>query len=387
MAAEGIVAASGAGTGHDPLAATADALAAVEARLAGTTPDLAVLFLGAAYADAVELISERVRETLAHPLLVGMTAGAVVAGGSELEHVQCLSLWAARLPDGARLSPLRLPPPAAGSRVAQWELPDDRTEVLLALVDPFTFPADGFLKGIAAARPGVRVVGGLASGARAAGQNRLVLGGGVHHDGAVAVALGGDVRLRTVVSQGCRPVGGSFTVTRAERNVIQELGGQTTADRLREAYADADPRDQALMRQGLHLGIVIDEYQSDFSRGDFLVRSVLGTDPTSGGVAVGDVVDVGQTVQFQVRDARSAHDDLDGLLRRLAADGMPDAALLFTCNGRGSRLFEVPDHDAQLVRELLDGPAVAGSFCAGEIGPVGGANHLHGFTASLLAFG
>jgi small ligand-binding sensory domain FIST len=137
------------------------------------------------------------------------------------------------------------------------------------------------------------------------------------------------------------------------------------------------------MRQGLHMGVVVDEHKLDLSRGDFLVRNLLGADQSTGALAVGDVVEIGQTVQFQVRDADAADEDLRVLLGGVEGD----AALLFTCNGRGSHLFGTPDHDAALVGDVLGPVPLAGAFCAGEIGPIGGQNFLHGFTASLAVFG
>jgi small ligand-binding sensory domain FIST len=150
--------------------------------------------------------------------------------------------------------------------------------------------------------------------------------------------------------------------------------------------AESVPDDeQALLRDGLHVGVVVDEHRIDFDRGDFLVRNLLGADERSGGLAVGEFVEVGQTVQFHVRDAQAADEDLKVMLRHVRGDA--DGALLFTCNGRGTHLFGKPDHDAGVIEERLGPVPLAGAFCAGEIGPVGGRNFLHGFTASLVVFG
>jgi small ligand-binding sensory domain FIST len=191
--------------------------------------------------------------------------------------------------------------------------------------------------------------------------------------------------LRTLVSQGCRPIGDTYVVTRADRNLLQELAGEPPVERIREIFTHVDPSDRELMRAGLHIGLVIDEYRDDFRRGDFLVRGVLGAQSGTGAIAIGDHVRVGQTVRFQVRDAASADSDLRELLDDArAGTRRPAAALLFTCNGRGSRLFGTPNHDAEAVRAALGGIPLAGFFCAGEFGPVGQRSYLHGFTASLL---
>ncbi len=190
------------------------------------------------------------------------------------------------------------------------------------------------------------------------------------------------VTVETVVSQGCRPIGQPFTVTGADGNVVLGLGGQPALARLQELASEATEEDRELLRRGLQVGLVVNEHQVEFSRGDFLVRNVLGADPDAGSITVGDRVTVGQTLQFQVRDRAAADEDLRALLEQRDAAG----ALLFTCNGRGQHLFGAPDHDSGTVAELLGPVATAGAFCAGELGPIGGRNFLHGFTASLALF-
>jgi small ligand-binding sensory domain FIST len=372
-------AAAGAGAGRDALLAVEAALTSVAAGLDGRPADLAVLFLGAGHADAAGDVAARVRERLAPRALLGMTVQGVVAGGQELEDPFALSLWAAALP-GAVLTPLRYAIPAG--QPASWPQAPDDTAGLLALADPFGFPADAWLSWFQQVHPSSPVTGGIASGGLRPGENRLILDEEIHRDGAVALAIGGDVSLRHMVSQGCRPVGDAWVVTKAHGNVLVEIGAQPAADRIREAYATADEGDRELMRQGLHIGIAIDEYADRHELGDFVIRGVIGAEEETGSVAVGDHVEVGQTVRFQVRDARSADEDLRAELQRAA--GPCTGALLFTCNGRGERLFGTADHDAQLVVQALGGAPLAGCFAAGELGPVGGRSFLHGFTASLL---
>jgi len=191
------------------------------------------------------------------------------------------------------------------------------------------------------------------------------------------------VTIATVVSQGCRPIGQPLIVTRAERNAIYELAGRPALERVLELVEALSPDERTLAGNGLHVGIVVDEHKATFRRGDFLVRGVLGADRETGAVVVGDEVDVGATVQFHVRDASTAAEDLAGLLAGRSADG----GLLFTCNGRGRAMFGDPHHDAAIVQDTIGPLPIAGMFCAGELGPVGGRNVVHGFTASLALFG
>ncbi len=348
----------------------------------GTEPDLAVLFVTAPHVEVMAEIAETVRTALEPGALIGTTASSVVGGAREVEDRPAISLWAGNVGPAV---PVRLETQRLNGGWALTGSPcrdDPEPRVLILLTDPFTFPADGFLERLQQSAPGLTVIGGMASAARSPGGNRLVLDGAVHDSGAVGVLLDPSAVSGTVVSQGCRPVGQAYVVTRAEDNVIHDLAGVPALDRLRELVAALEPSDRSLVEHGLHVGRVIDEQQERFGRGDFLIRNLMGADPEVGAIAIGDVAEVGSTVQFQVRDADSADEDL----RHLLAGHHGGAALVFTCNGRGINLFGEPDHDARLVHEQVCKGAVAGMFCAGELGPVGGRNFVHGFTASVVLF-
>ncbi len=271
-------------------------------------------------------------------------------------------------------------------RLAGLPEPDALGDALLVLADPFTFSADALLEALNSQRPGLPVLGGLASAA-AAGSATLFRDGEVLDSGAVACSLAG-IELVPCVSQGATPVGPEMTVTASDGNLIAELASRPAIERLREALGELDSDDRRLAAEGLMLGLVIDENQPEYRRGDFLVRPIVGADPDAGTLTVGARVRVGQTVRMHVRDGATADADLREALRAQAlALGEEGAAgsLLFTCNGRGSHMFDVPDHDATAIEDALGAPA-AGFFCAGEIGPVGGSNFLHGFTATLAVF-
>lgn len=372
-----------------PLAthATGEVLGGVLEQLGnGPSPDLAFLFATAAHTGALEDVVGAVQEVLSPGVLVGCTAVSIAGGSIEVEEEPGLSLLAVRLPAG---DPTPVPVhldvvPATGAdgwAVVGMPVAEPGSTLVLC-PDPFTFPADRFLDGLAAQAPGVVVVGGLASAARAPGGNRLVLDGAVHDRGAVGVLLPPGIDVTAVVSQGCRPIGDPFVVTRANGTLIEELASEPALARLLRTIEGLDLRDRNLAARGLHLGRVVEENKEVYERGDFLIRNVLGALREREAVAVGDEVDVGTIVQFQVRDADSADEDLRALLAGRQAAG----ALLFTCNGRGTHLFGRPHHDAEVVATVTGG-ATAGMFCAGELGPIGGRAWLHGFTASVLLFG
>ena len=369
-----------------PLAATATGeVAGSLLESIGEAPDLVVVFASTPHTGAVEDVVGALRTILRPGVLVGCTAVSVAGGAQEVEEEPALSALAVRFPAGvAPARPVRLDvlPDGEGGATLRG-LPDDLEPgaTLVLLADPFTFPTDPVLGRLAEERPDLLVLGGLASAARGPGGNRLVLDGEVHRDGAVGVLLPPDLPVTAIVSQGCRPIGQPMTVTGATGTLLESVASEPALPLLLRLVEALDPADRALAARGLHLGRVVDESKEHFGTGDFLIRNVMGAVRERQAVAVGDELEVGTTVQFQVRDAASA----DAELRHLLAGHDGAGALLFTCNGRGTHLFGVDHHDAELVADVAKG-ATAGMFCAGEIGPVGGRSFLHGFTASILLF-
>lgn len=379
--------ASALSTARNSEAALREVLARAQRDLSGQGADLALVFASAHHADALGKIARELRASGLGRHVAGCTGESIVGGDQEVEGAAALSLWAIQLPE-VEVDVRRLEFDEDGVEGWPEAATDNDQRSALLLGDPFSFPTDQFLKALNQGSPGLRVMGGMASGGSELGENRLVLDDEVFDAGAVAVILDGPVTVRTVVSQGCRPIGRPMVVTRAERNIIRELGRKPVLEVLRAVFEELDADDQARFRQGLHIGRVINEYQEKFVRGDFLVRNVLGTDD-AGGLAITDVVRVGQTVQFHVRDAETADEDLRGLLEHERNERPAAAirgALLFTCNGRGSRLFDEPNHDISALHAALGPIPVAGFFAMGEIGPVGGQNFVHGFTASVVLF-
>ena len=352
-------------------------------RLGGAEVSLAVVVASRHHAPFAGAVSDAVRAAAAPERVIGCIAETVVAGDREVEEGPAVAVWLASLPEPAETFDMEFLRTSAGGVFGGYRFEEAGPAPYLLIGDPYSFPADLLLQHVNAQVPGTVVMGGMASGGTGPGETRLFLDDRVLDGGAVGARLSG-VRIRPLVSQGCRPIGSVYTVTRAEGNVIHELGGRPPLQRLQDLVTTLPPEDRELVSRGLHVGRAIDEYTAEPGRGDFLIRGIVGVDPETGALAVGEAIEVGQTIQFHVRDAATADEDLRTLLGREARPAT--GALLFTCNGRGSRLFDVPDHDASLVSKTLGGLPVAGFNCAGEIGPVGGKNFLHGFTASIALF-
>jgi small ligand-binding sensory domain FIST len=347
--------------------------------------DLAFIFLSPAHLVEAEAAAEAVRGELAPRHLLGCVAEGVVARVRELEEGPAVAVWAGALP-GAEIECFHLAAVQTKEGIAVAGFPEvDDPGLVALLVDPFTFPAGPFLTRLNEANERLPLVGGIAAGGGRQGAQALILDDAVHAEGAVGAVISGLPAL-TVVSQGCRPIGHEAVITRCEGNVVFELAGRPALAYLRREIVALSSEEQELAARGLLVGLVIDENRPEYDTGDFLMRGLLGADEATGALALGDTVRVGQTVRFFVRDAASADADLRRALGGALRRARPVGALLFTCNGRGTNMFPEPDHDARVVTEMLRTDAVAGFFCGGEIGPVGGKAFLHGFTATLAIF-
>jgi small ligand-binding sensory domain FIST len=378
----------GAGLSVSPPAAEAAGEAAREARaaLAGGAVDLAFLFLSPDHFAASEEALVALEQELAPRHVLGCVAEGVLAGHRELESGPGAAVWAASLP-GAEIETFHSLAVGTDDGVAVTSFPElDGADLVALLVDPFSFPAAGFLSKLNEEEERAPVVGGLAAGGGEPDTQSLFVDGEIVYEGAVGAVLRG-VPVRTVVSQGCEPVGRDAVITNAEGNVVFELAGEPALERLKDDLANMTEQQQhSAASGGVLAGLVIDENRAEYRRGDYLMRGLMGVDEDTGALAIAEAVRVGQTLRFHVRDADAADEDLRENLANAIDGDHAAGALLFTCNGRGTSLFATPDHDARAVGEALGGDGLAGFFCAGEIGPVGGKPFLHGFTATLAVF-
>jgi small ligand-binding sensory domain FIST len=351
----------------------------------GDRPDLVMVLVTRAHAGALEDIVHTVSSVLNPLTLIGAAVESVVGTGREIEETPAISLWAGRV---GPLAPVALD--AVRLADDSWHFtgwPDSTAfepTALVLLTDPFTFPVDEFLTWLHTVQPGLRVLGGNISGGRGPGGNRLVVGDRVVSAGATGVLIGAGVDIRTVVSQGSRAYGHPLTVTRSDRNLLYEVAGvpamECMVDQIKNGLTSTDIA--GIESNGLFVGRLIDEHVDEPGPGDYLVRTVVGVDRSTGAVAVDDRIPLGSTIRFHLRDAQTADRELDVLLHGQAAG----AAMLFTCNGRGTRLFDEAHHDAQMLQRSMGSIPVGGFFAAGEIGPVGGRNFVHAFTASMALF-
>lgn len=354
-------------------------------------PDLALLFISPHHAPHYAEVPGWVQAELAPRVFAGCSAAGVIGAGRELENREALSLTAAWLPDShvsmvhlelAPEQPERMWPRML--RVA----PRDVSSVI-TLVDPYSFDAEGLLEGLDRAFPRTGKIGGLVSGGAESSPTALFEGSRLHREGALVIALSGPWEMRSVVAQGCRPVGEPCIITRARGNVIRELNSGKPAEVLRKVYENMNARDHALFNTSLFLGIDMGDQRSRYEQGDFLIRNVLGIDPESGAMAIDARVRDYQVVQFHLRDSEAAGHDLVRRLRAMSTAYATErirGALLVSCLGRGERLYGTPNHDSNAFAQRVSPVSLSGFFANGEIGPVEDRTFLHGYTSVFAVF-
>ncbi len=375
--------------------AVTDACERVLLDLEGQPPDLAIVFVSAHHAPSYYSAPELVIDNLSPGALIGCSAAGVIAAGQEVEGRPAVAICAASMPgvnvhtfaiENFDLPDMDAPPDT-------WEeligAPASECPAIILLPDPFSIPAGDLLSGLDYAFPRAVKVGGLVSGGDGPGSNALFKGKEVRRSGLVGAAFTGDVVVDSVVAQGCKPIGQPMVISESDRNLILSLDGEQPLAVLRSLFQQASEGERKLIERSLRIGVVMDPLNDSFAAGDFLVRNVIGADEDNGSLAVGELVQEGQVVQFHVQDADAADEDLRVMLEGYAErmDGPELAsALLFTCLGRGQNLFGAPDHETGRFRSIVAPVPIAGFFGNGEIGPVGGATFLHGYTSSFAVF-
>ena len=367
----------------------------VAEQLAGASCDLAYVFASTIYKTDWATLLARIVERLHVKVLIGCSGSGIIGGGQELEWVPAISVVGAHLPQ-VQLFPFVVSPDElelsapGGFWIDKIGASPEAKPVFILLADPYTCHPPKLLTELNTTYRMRPIVGGLVSGGNEPGEHFLFMDTTVYREGAVGVAMTGNITMDTVISQGCRPIGRPYVITRAEENMVLQLGGKQALAILHEVLSELAPADRDLAQRGsIFIGLVINEMRTAFGAGDFLIRNIVGIDPNVGAIAITDQVQVGQTLQFHLRDPSTSRQELRRLLQQIdhAPDLSPPAGcLLFNCTGRGKSLYGVAHHDVKTIQTVSGKVPIGGFFCNGEIGPVGGINFLHGYTASLGLF-
>jgi small ligand-binding sensory domain FIST len=332
--------------------------------------------------DTLELIRLHARV----PRLVGCSGSGIIGTKTELEHRPGLSILLLSIPENSfQIFTISESDVEGGSDPGFWReftgLQPKDVNGWIVLGNPAFREIEKWLEGWNSSFPDKPIVGGLASASES--EDFLFRDGDIISAPIIAVSLSSPIAIQVLMSQGCRPIGDPSPITKAEDNFILEIGNVPAYQTLEAAFLTVPAEERNAVRNNLFLGLAASEYVDEFKRGDFLIRNILGADPQIGALAVGAYPRIGQTVQFQIRDSKSAHQDMVEGAKNIANRGVrPWANLLFSCAGRGQGLFGISSHDAVTLAESLGASPLAGFFCNGEIGPIGARSFLHGYSAA-----
>jgi small ligand-binding sensory domain FIST len=370
------------------------------------TAELGLVFISAAFASEYSRLMPLLNDRLSVPVLIGCGGGGIVGVGAgqvqEVEQEPALTLCLAHLPGvqvhsfwirESELPDLDSPPQ---TWIDQIGIAPEAQPSFILLADPFSSQVNDLLQGLDFAYPGSAKVGGLASGRSMRGGSGLFFNHRYCEEGTVGCALSGNISLKTIVAQGCRPIGPVFRVIEGEQNIVLQVQEEarsncatTPLEALQNIIRDLGVKDRELAQHSLFVGVAYSEFQIELEAGDFLIRNLLGVDPRAGAIAIGDRVRSGQRIQFHLRDAQASAEDLELLLQRYKQQNQIETisgALMFSCLGRGERLYNKPNFDSGLFQQYLGEVPLSGFFCNGEIGPIGGSTYLHGYTSVFGVF-
>jgi small ligand-binding sensory domain FIST len=364
----------------------------------GVSADIAIVFVrddALTPADAERLIETVLRPMVGDAILFGGVVDSLVGTAQEVEHgIAASVLLLGEMRGAARAFSMECIETPDGWSVMGLDEDVHRDAVacggLLTIACPFTFSADMLYSSLEALAPiderPAKVFGGnISRMARRGGEgspSMMFLGDRLVTSGAIGLLLPDSVEWSAVVSQGSRPIGEPMIVTEVSERSIVSLGGKPALDRLRDMFHTLPNREREMAMRLLLIGRAISEYSETFSHGEFLIRNITGIDQETKAIQVADRMKVGQTVRFHLLDDTAADADLKQLTSRARSSGMePVAGVLFSCNGRGERMFGVPGHDANVVEHYFPSMPLCGFFAAGEFGPVADQNLVHGFTA------
>ncbi|MGC8743055.1 MAG: FIST signal transduction protein [Verrucomicrobiia bacterium] len=360
----------------------------------GAPISLGLIFVTPRFFDYSQQLLEIVKIYGQIPVLVGCSANGLIQNELEIESDGGFILGLYYLPDSV-ISAYHIVQKDVDSAdsdryyLEKFAIKKGEVNGWLAFGNPFNFDAETWLGQWSRYFPEKPVAGGYADGGLESNEILVFLDNNVYDNGCVAVSIGGNVDLEVVVSQGAKPIGERWIITKAYRNIVYEIANMPAFDILLETFSKVPHREQKKLSENLLVGLAVNEYREELGRGDFVVRTLIGGNPESGIIAIGGLSRPGQSIQFQQRDAKTATEDLEEMLARLESSLQQNViygGCLFCCTGRGRTMFKEPHHDASRVQKIFPRTPIAGVFCNGEFGPIGNANYLHSYSASLALF-
>lgn len=339
-----------------------------------STEQLGLVYLTDQLAGDVENILDHLRSETGIDAWVGSVGMGICATGQEYFDTPAMAVMIAELPpDSFHLMSTRTTPGILPLELANWAKArearfgivhaDPRNSEILEIITDLADGLDSFL------------VGGLTSSRGELAQ----ISGEVTSDGVSGVLFAGDVPVSTALSQSCMPIAERHQITECEDNVLIQLDGRPALEVFKEDIGELLARDMQRVAGYIFAALPI----ANSDTGDYLVRNLAGIDVERQLLAIGELVEPGQTVQFCRRDAQAAEADLERMLGDLRKRSpAPKGGVYFSCLARGPNMFGDASQEMKIIERELGNVPLVGFFCNGEISH----NRLYTYTGVLTLF-
>jgi small ligand-binding sensory domain FIST len=282
---------------------------------------------------------------------------------------------------------LRSDPHEAGREIGRQVKESLRAgSMLLLFPDSFHLNAGELFDGIREEAGYIPAVGGGAAGDPQHGATYQFCGGEVASDAVSGALLSGPFNAAIEVTQACQPVGAARRVTRAEGGRILEIDGRRALDVVIELLGPLLRDNLETAGRFLFFGLPVLPEQTEFGRGEFVVRPLIGIDMAAGALILAQPVLQGQKIQVLLREPDGARQDLKNMLDAQLAHHRhrpPRAGFYFNCCARGTSLYRIPEIDLHYIKYVFGDLPLIGFFGNAEIAPARGVNVLHQHTGVL----
>ena len=243
------------------------------------------------------------------------------------------------------------------------------------------------------------VVGGLISIDEASGRSVQFVNNRMIGNACAGIALGGEVQMRSRLTQGCRPLAREHVISHCTSHYIQTLDGEPALDVLLSDLGvpeevrrstDGDEILRALpaheLRRGLLVGLSDQSERDRVGFGDYTVRQLVGIDPMHRILAIAATPRSGDHAVFCTRDLRAAHADLiricTELREEVESEGLTVIGAHYVSCASRPALFGSAEAELEVLRHNLGDIPIFGFFANGEIS--GGRIHGHSGVLSLF---
>ncbi len=351
--------------------------------------DLAIVFATINYQAEYRELYEAVQANSSSDELIGCSGMSVLTSAGEFEGEPAIAVMVIR---AAELSAISFAAQGTeseiGAQIQERIHPKIRGDSLLVIFpDIRAINPVELVSQIGSDGTALPIVGAAVSGDATGAQMYHWKGEQATERGVTGILLTGNLTAEIGVAQGCQPIGKPKEVTKVEGRVIFELDGEPALENFKRTLQLLTQDDIRRSGGTVFVGIAMDAENREPTRGDFLIRNLVGVNEEHAAIAVSEEVTEGQLVQFHLRNSAAAAEEIRAIITQLEEKTHtqpPAFGLYFNCLGRGKGLYGAANHDIGAIQDRFPGLPIIGFFGNSEFAPIGGRNFAHAYTGVLV---